>query len=534
MSVRILARLRDRHIASIVTGIVTITPPQSASRRKWMALVVVCLAQLMMVVDLTIVNVALPVVQHDLRFSQADLTWVVNAYLIAYGSFLLMAGRLGDLVGRKRVFLSGVLGFTVGAAACGAAGGQLTLIAARFLQGIGGAVATSVIIALIVTDFPLPGERVKAMSAYMFVVTAGGSLGLLLGGVMLQSVDWHWIFFVNLPIGAVVLALGSRLLEERPGIGLRAGIDVAGSLLVTAAMMLAVYAIVTSAQHGWGSAHTLGFAGAALALLAVFAAVETRAAHPVVPPRILRSRTLIGASAVRGFLATGMFAAWVLGSLYLEHVLGFGAWETGLAFLPMTLTVAALSTGPTARLMARFGPVPTMLGGLTAMIVSLLMLTRAGAHASYFADLFVPYLLMGAAMGTAMLPLLTIAMSRVPESDAGLASGIVNVSMQIAAALGLAVLGTVAADRTRSLAEAGDTAATAPTGGYPLAFAIAAGIVTTGVLVAVAALRPPRTGRQTVGSELALELWPEGAGRTRWRRRCAGRGARGRAPRPRS
>src|SRR4051812_410149 len=273
-----------------------------------MALVVVCLAQLMMVVDMTIVNVALPVVQRDLRFSQADLTWVVNAYLIAYGSFLLMAGRLGDLVGRKRVFLTGLLVFTAASAVCGFADDQLVLIAARFVQGVGGAIATSVIIAFIVTDFPRADERVKAMSAYMFVVTSGGSLGLLLGGVLVQSVDWHWIFFVNLPIGAVVLALGRRLLVERPGIGLRAGLDVAGSLLVTAATMLAVYAIVTSAQHGWGSAHTLGFGGAALALLAVFAAVETRAARPVVPPRILRSRTLIGASAVRGFLATGMFA----------------------------------------------------------------------------------------------------------------------------------------------------------------------------------------------------------------------------------
>ena len=224
------------------------------------------------------------------------------------------------------------------------------------------------------------------------------------------------------------------------------------------------------------------------------------------PLRVLRNRTLIGASAVRGFLATGMFAAWVLGSLYLEHVLHFGAWDTGLAFLPMTITVAALSTGITARVMARYGPVPTVLGGLTVMVVSLLMLTQAGAGASYFPGLFVPYLLMGVGMGTAMLPLLTIAMSRVPESDAGLASGIVNVSMQIAAALGLAVLGTLAADRTQTLHAAGDTAATALTGGYHLAFAVAAGVVATGIVVALAALRPPRTGREAVGSELALEL----------------------------
>ena len=269
--------------SSIVTSPVTIHTSESASRRKWMALVVVCLGQLMMVVDMTIVNVALPVIQRDLRFSQADLTWVVGAYLISYGSFLLMAGRLGDLVGRKRVFLSGVTLFTIASALCGVADSQLLLIAARFLQGLGGAIATSVIIALIVTDFPRPDERVKAMGAYMFVVTSGGSLGLLLGGALVQSVDWHWIFYVNLPIGVAVLALGARLIENRPGLGLKGGIDATGSVLVTTAMMVAVYAIVTAADHGWASGHTLGFGGAAAILLAAFAAWEARIENPILP-----------------------------------------------------------------------------------------------------------------------------------------------------------------------------------------------------------------------------------------------------------
>src|SRR3954468_24840075 len=313
MSVRILARLRDRHRSNIVTFIVTIPTTQSASRRKWMALVVVCLAQLMMVVDMTIVNVALPVMQRDLRFSQADLTWVVNAYLIAYGSFLLMAGRLGDLVGRKRVFLTGLLVFTAASAVCGLADDQLVLIAARFVQGVGGAIATSVIIAFIVTDFPRPDERVKAMSAYMFVVTSGGSLGLLLGGVLVQSVDWHWIFFVNVPIGIAVLIAGWRLIDDRPGIGLRAGIDVGGSVLITAAMMVAVYAIVTAADWGWGSPHTLGFGAAAAILTAAFFVWEARVANPILPLRILRVRSLMGASVVRGFGVTGMFGTWGLG-----------------------------------------------------------------------------------------------------------------------------------------------------------------------------------------------------------------------------
>ena len=279
------------------------------------------------------------------------------------------------------------------------------------------------IIALIVTDFPRPDERVKAMGAYMFVVTSGGSLGLLLGGALVQSVDWHWIFYVNLPIGVAVLALGARLIENRPGTGLRGGIDIAGSVLVTAAMMLAVYAIVTAAEHGWASAHTLGFGGAAAVLLAAFFALESRIENPILPLRMLRSRTLVGASVVRGFLTTGMFGSWVLGTLYVESVLGYGAWETGLAFLPMTMTVGLLSLGTTARVMARLGPERTVMLGMSLMVGALLWLTAAGPGASYFPELFFPYALMGVGMGTAMLPLLTIAMSGVPEADAGLASG---------------------------------------------------------------------------------------------------------------
>src|SRR4051812_15481783 len=278
----------------IVIGIVTIHTPESASRRTWMALVVVCLGQLMMVVDMTVVNVALPVIQRDLHFSQADLTWVVGAYLISYGSFLLLAGRLGDLVGRKRVFLAGVTVFTAASLACGVADSQLMLIAARFVQGLGGAIATSVILALIATDFPRPDERVRAMGAYMFVVTSGGSLGLLLGGALVQSVDWHWIFYVNLPIGLAVLTLGAKLIEDRPGAGLRGGLDVTGSALVTSAMMLAVYAIVTAAQHGWASVHTLLYGGASAVLLAAFFALEARIENPILPLRVLRLRTLVG------------------------------------------------------------------------------------------------------------------------------------------------------------------------------------------------------------------------------------------------
>src|SRR3954464_15644574 len=459
---------------TIVTVLVTIHSSESASRRTWMALVVVCLAQLMMVVDMTVVNVALPVIQRDLRFSQADLTWVVGAYLISYGSFLLLAGRLGDLLGRKRVFLAGTAIFTIASLACGVADSQLTLIAARFAQGFGGAIATSVILALIATDFPRPDQRVKAMGAYMFVVTSGGSLGLLLGGALVQSVDWHWIFTVNVPIGIGVLIAGWRLIEDRPGIGLRSGLDVGGSVLITAAMMVAVYAIVTAAEWGWSSAHTLGFGGAAAILTAGFFVWEARVASPILPLRILRVRSLMGASVVRGFVVTGMFGTWVMGSLYVEHVLGYGTWDTGLAFLPMTLTVGALSLGTTARVMALLGPARTVVAGMTLIVVALVLLSGLGEHASYFPSLFVPFVLMGLGMGTSMLPLLTIAMSGVPQRDAGLASGIVNVSMQLAGALGIAVLGTLAAERSSSLAAGGASTVGSLTGGYQLAFALAA------------------------------------------------------------
>jgi EmrB/QacA subfamily drug resistance transporter len=471
-----------------------------------MALVVVCLGQLMMVVDMTVVNVALPVIQRDLSFSQADLTWVVGAYLISYGSFLLLAGRLGDLLGRKRVFLAGLTLFTVASMACGVANDQLALIAARFLQGLGGAIATSVILALIATDFPRPDERVRAMGAYMFVVTSGGSLGLLLGGALVQSVDWHWIFTVNVPIGIAVLIAGWRLIEDRPGIGLRAGLDVGGSILITAAMMVAVYAIVTAADWGWGSPHTLGFGAAALILTAAFFVWEARVANPVLPLRILRVRSLIGASVVRGFVVTGMFGTWVMGSLYVEHVLGYGAWATGLAFLPMTLTVGALSLGTTARVMARLGPVRTVVAGMTVVVVALLLLSGVGEHASYFPTLFVPFALMGLGMGTTMLPLLTIAMSGVPEADAGVGSGIVNVSMQLAGALGIAVLGTLASSRSASLLASGSSQLAALTDGYRLAFEVSAACVMVGIAVATLILRMPRVREPVPGSEVAVEV----------------------------
>src|SRR6195256_1076755 len=322
--------------------------------RRWLALVVICFGQLMIVLDSTIVNVALPSIQRDLRFPPAELTWVVNAYLITYGSLLLLAGRAGDLIGRKKVFLAGVVLFTAASVLSGFAQNSAELIAARFLQGAGGALSSGVILALIVTGFPKPQERAPAMSGFTFVIAGGGSIGLLAGGLLTEWVNWHWIFFINLPVGVATFWLGAVLIDETEALGLRQGVDIAGSILVTAAMVLGVYAIVTAAEYGWASAHTLGFGGAAVALLASFVVLEGRVRNPIMPLRIFRIRSLIGASVARAMLATGMFATFFLGTLYLQQVRGYSAFATGLAFLPWSVALGILSLGITANLMRRF------------------------------------------------------------------------------------------------------------------------------------------------------------------------------------
>jgi EmrB/QacA subfamily drug resistance transporter len=463
-----------------------------AEHTRWIGLAVVCLGQLMMVLDATIVNVALPSIQADLAFTPANLTWVVDGYMIAFGSFLLLAGRLGDLVGRKRVFLAGLVLFTAASAACGIAQDQVVLVAARFVQGLGGAVASSVILAIIVTEFPKPAERAVAMSVYTFIVSSGGSIGLLAGGALTETINWHWIFFINLPIGIATFALGWFLIKESPRLGIDRGVDWLGSLLVTVATMVGVYAIVKAADYGWGSAHTLGFAGVSAALLAAFAAQERRHKDPIFPPRVLRLRGLMGTSVVRGFLVTGMFSTFLLGSLYLERVRGFGALETGLAFLPMTLVLGGLSLGPSAALMRRVGPLRMLVGGMSLIVLALVGLSQLEDHTAYFPGIFVPFVLLGFGAGTAFLPLMTIAMADVPPREAGLASGIVNASLQIGAAVGLAALGTIAADHTQSLAAGGSAPLAALTGGYTLAWEIGALCVVAGAVAAVALLRPPR------------------------------------------
>ncbi len=481
----------------------------TGDRRRWLALVTVCLAQLMIVLDTTIVNVALPTIQRDLHFTQGNLTWVINAFLVTFGSFLLLAGRLGDLIGRKRVFLTGVVVFTAASLLCGVAPSQGVLIAARFIQGIGAALQASVILAIIVTEFPQPADRARAMSAYVFVAVAGGSLGLLAGGVLTQALSWHWIFFVNLPIGIATLALGRALIPQDNGLGLEHGVDWLGSILVTASVMTAVYAIVQATNHGWGSSQVLGFGGLAIALMAAFMTLESRIENPIMPLRILRLRGLVGSSAVRGFLVTGMYSTFFLGTLYLEHVLHYSALQTGLAFLPWTVTVAILSLGVTARLVARLGAMRVLILGMVTVIVGLGLLTTAGVHTSFFPTIFLAYFAIGLGVGSAFMPLLTIAMAEVPAADAGLGSGIINVSQQVAGALGLAVLGTIATNRSKSLLAAGHPVASSLVSGYHLAFAVGAVSVAVGIVTALAVLRTravPAEERLATDAEPALEI----------------------------
>ena len=460
-------------------------------RSRWLALTVLCAAMMMIILDGTIVTVALPTIQRDLGFSSSGLAWVVNAYLIAFGGLLLLAGRLGDLIGGKRMFLAGLIVFTAASLLCGFSVSQPMLIVARFVQGAGGAMASAVSLGMIVRLFPEPNERAKALGAYSFVGAGGASLGLVLGGVLTQALSWHWIFFVNAPIGLAAIVAGWRLLAGERGIGLDAGADAAGAVLVTAGLMLGVYAIVETTRYGWGSAHTLGVAAPAVALLAAFFVRQHLARTPLLPLRIFRSRNVSGANLVQALTVAAAFGFQVLIPQYMQRVLGYGAAEAGAGMLPAAVVIGALSVGLSARLIARFGLRAMLVAGLAPIVAGLALLTRLPAAGSYPLHLLPTMLLLGG-FGLAFPAMITLAMSGASDTDAGVASGLVNTTQQAGAALGVAVLSTLAASRTGHLLAAGRPAAVALTGGYHVAFGTGAGLAAAALVLAAVLLRPGR------------------------------------------
>lgn len=473
--------------------------PGTPSRRA--ALAVLCAGQLMVVLDGTIVSVALPSIQADLGYSPSGLAWVVNAYLVPFGGLLLLAGRVGDLVGRKRVFVTGLVLFTAASLLCGAATTPGLLPAARFLQGTGGAVLSAVTLGMVVALFPEPKERAKAIGVYGFVQSAGGSIGLLAGGALTQALDWHWIFFVNLPVGVVASVLAARTLRDERGPGLGRSTDVLGALLVTAALMLGVYAIVGAGDHGWGSAHTLGSGGGALTLLAAFALRQARAADPLLPLRVLRSRRTAGALTAQALMVAGMFGFQFLTVLYLQKVLRFDQVDTGLGVFPVSVVIGALSLGAAPRLIARFGPVRVLVPGLVLVAGGLALLGEVPAHGAYASDVLPALFPLGAGFALAMPSLATLAMSAAAPGDSGIASGLFNTAQQVGAAFGLAVISTLASSRTADLLDGGSGAAEALADGYRLGFRVGALFVLGALVAAVTVLRRRTATRQQEAPE---------------------------------
>jgi EmrB/QacA subfamily drug resistance transporter len=463
---------------------------QQRERQRWIALLVLCAGFLMIILDQTIVNVALPSIQTDLHFSPSGLAWVVNAYLIAFGGLLLLVGRLGDLIGRRRIFLIGLAVFTSASLLCGLAESQTVLVAARFVQGIGGAMTAAVILGMIVTMFPRASEQTKAISVYSFVAAAGGAVGLLAGGVLTQALSWHWIFFVNLPIGAVTAFYARRLLPDDPGLGLEHGADIPGAVLLVSALMLSVYTIVEAGRYSWGSAHTLGLGAVALALLGAFVWRQASAQNPLISLRVFRSRTVTGANLIQVLMVAGIFGMFFLGALYMQRVLRYDAIEVGLAFLPVALGIAAMSLGFAARLINRFGGRATLLPGLVLLAAGLALFSRSPVHAHYVSDLLPSMVLLGIGAGLAFPSLMTLAMSTATPEDSGLVSGLVNTTQQVGGALGLAVLATLSATQSNSARADGRSVADSLISGYHLAFTIGSGLVIAAIVLTAVLLRP--------------------------------------------
>ena len=458
------------------------------TRKRWLALYVLCLADLMIVLDSTIVNVALPSIRDDLGFSDESLAWVVNAYLLTFGGFLLLAGRLGDLYGQTRVFIFGIAEFTIASLLCGLANSQTFLIVARAIQGLGAAVVASIALSLIMILFTDQAERAKAMGMIGFVLSGGGAVGVLLGGILTDALSWHWIFLVNVPIGIAAVLL-CRALLPADAAAQRGSLDIGGAITVTASLMLAVYAIVNGNQKGWTSGQTLGMLGAAVVLLAAFLWIESRASAPLMPLSLWKVRNIASANATGILLAAAMFAWFFLSALYLQRVLGYSPLEVGFAFLPATILWGASSLLLSDKLVMRFGIKTPLVSGLAFYLVALLLFARAPVDGNYFVDVLPGMLILGIGGGITFNPILLAAMSGVQPSEAGLASGVVNTSFMFGGALGLAVLASAAASRTDSLESAGHSAVEALNGGYHLAFMIGAGFALLAMVVAAALIR---------------------------------------------
>jgi EmrB/QacA subfamily drug resistance transporter len=485
-------------------GLPTKDTSQDDDRRRWFALIVLCLGTLMIVLDTTIVNVALPSIRTDLGFSQTSLAWVVNAYMLTFGGFLLLGGRLGDLYGHRRLVVAGITLFTAASLCCGLANTQELLIIARAVQGLGGAVSSAVALSLMMTLFTEPAERAKAMGVFGFVASGGGSIGVLLGGVLTDRLDWHWIFLVNLPIGVAVCVLSLRLLPA--GRGPAGGrLDVAGAVTVTAALMIAVYAIVNGNQEGWTSARTLGELAAAVAILGLFLGIESHVRAPLMPLGLFRSRNLAFANVVGVLWAAAMFAWFFMSALYLQLVLGYTPLDVGLAFLPANLIMGALSIGVSARLVMRFGIRRPLTTGLLFAAAGLALLARAPVDGSYLTDVLPSMVLLGIGAGTAFNPVLLAAMSDVKPEESGLASGIVNTAFMMGGALGLAVLASLASSRTDSLLSSGHGKLVALNGGYHAALLVGALFATAAAVIGGAFLRTSMSAPQHAHEELSQE-----------------------------
>jgi len=459
------------------------------NRTRWLALYVLTLGSLMIVLDATIVNVALPSIKDDLGFSETSLAWVVNAYLLTYGGFLLLGGRLGDLYGHRRLFLFGIALFTVASLACGLSTTQWMLIGARTVQGLGGAVASAVSLSLMMTLFTEPAERAKAMGIFGFVAAGGGSLGVVLGGVLTDLISWHWIFLVNVPIGALVIFLSMRLLPTERAEAMSGRLDVAGAVTVTTALIIAVYAIVNGNQNGWTSATTLGLLGASVAALVLFLGIESRVRSPLVPLGLFKNRNISVSNIVGVLWAAAMFAWFFLSALYLQLVLGYSPLKVGLSFLPANLIMGAFSIGISAKLVMRFGFRKPLATGLLLAAAGLLLFVRAPVDGNFLVDVLPSMILLGFGAGIAFNPVLLAAMSDVEPSESGLASGLVNTSFMMGGALGLAVLASIAASRSHSLRLGGAGELSALTGGYHLAFLVGAAFAAAAAVIGGALLR---------------------------------------------